>query len=102
MYIDKPIFEPSEWRLSKQQKQLCEETRIIASKKFEKRAAKYDLDATCPTENYSDLYEHNLMGICIPKEYGGRDADLKTYMLAASEIGRYCGATALTFNMHVS
>ena len=36
------------------------------------------------------------------QKYGGRDADLKTYMLAASEIGRYCGATALTFNMHVS
>ena len=49
-----------------------------------------------------DLHENNLMGICIPKKYGGRDADLKTYMLAASEIGRYCGATALTFNMHVS
>ena len=42
MHIDKPIFEPSEWKLTKQQKQLCEETRIIASKKFEKRADKYD------------------------------------------------------------
>ena len=42
------------------------------------------------------------MGICIPEEYGGRGADLRAYMLAAAEIGRYCGATALTFNMHVS
>ena len=102
MYLDKPIFEPSEWKLTKQQKQLCEETRSIASKKFVKRAFKYDVDATFPSENYTDLFNNNLMGICIPKKYGGRDADLKTYMLAASEIGRYCGATALTFNMHVS
>ena len=44
----------------------------------------------------------NLMAICIPKIYGGKGAELKTYMLAAAEIGSYCGATALTFNMHVS
>ncbi len=102
MYLDKPIFEPSEWKLTKQQKQLCRETRSIASNKFVKRAFKYDSDATFPSENFTDLFNNNLMGICIPKKYGGRDADLKTYMLAASEIGRYCGATALTFNMHVS
>ena len=43
-----------------------------------------------------------MLGICIPAEHGGRGADLRAYMLAAAEIGRYCGATALTFNMHVS
>jgi alkylation response protein AidB-like acyl-CoA dehydrogenase len=102
MNKDCPIFEPSEWRLTKLQKQLCNETRSIASKNFVSRAIKHDIEASFPTENYSDLFKNNLMGICIPKEYGGRDADLKTYMLAASEIGRYCGATALTFNMHVS
>ena len=26
----------------------------------------------------------------------------KPYALTAAEIGRYCGATALTYNMHVS
>ena len=102
MYNDQPIFAPSEWKLTKQQEVLCLETRQIASSKFVDRAVKYDLEASFPTENYKDLHESNLMGICIPKKYGGRDADLKTYMLAASEIGRYCGATALTFNMHVS
>ena len=39
---------------------------------------------------------------CIPEPSGGHGADFKTYMLTAAEIGRYCGATALTFNMHVS
>ena len=102
MYNDQPIFAPSEWKLTKQQEVLCLETRQIASSKFIDRAVKYDLEASFPTENYKDLHENNLMGICIPKKYGGRDADLKTYMLAASEIARYCGATALTFNMHVS
>ena len=43
-----------------------------------------------------------MLGICIPESEDGVGADLKTYMLAAAELGRFCGATALTFNMHVS
>ena len=31
----------------------------------------------------------------------GSARTIATYMLTAAEIGRYCGATALTFNMHV-
>ena len=68
MYQDKPIFEPSEWKLTKLQKELCDETRFLASKNFVSRAVKYDQDASFPTENYSDLFKNNLMGICIPKD----------------------------------
>ena len=102
MEYDRPIFDPEEWRLTSEQKQLCEETRKLAEKNFSSRSVKYDSNASFPVENYKDLHQANLMGICIPKTYGGKGADLKTYMLAAAEIGRYCGATALTFNMHVS
>ena len=102
MVYDAPMFEPDEWGLTSQQKQFCEETRNLASNKFLSRSAKYDRNASFPIENYKDLHKANLMAICIPKIYGGKGADLKTYMLAAAEIGRYCGATALTFNMHVS
>mgnify|MGYP003322160127 CR=1 FL=1 len=52
--------------------------------------------------NYKDLHTSGFLGICIPKKFGGYGADLKSYSMAAAEIGRYCGATALTFNMHVS
>jgi alkylation response protein AidB-like acyl-CoA dehydrogenase len=100
--VDAPIFEADEWQLTSEQKNLCDETRLLASERFVSRAVKHDLEASFPSENYIDLHNHNLLGICIPKSYGGRGADLKAYMLAASEIGRYCGATALTFNMHVS
>ena len=42
------------------------------------------------------------MGICVPEKHGGHGADLLTYSMTAAELGRYCGATALTWNMHVS
>jgi alkylation response protein AidB-like acyl-CoA dehydrogenase len=99
---DAPIFDPVDWRLSDFEAALCAETRALAAQKFAQRAPGIDKAARFPTENYADLHANDLMGICIPREYGGRGADLRAYMMAAAEIGRYCGATALTFNMHVS
>ena len=99
---DAPIFDPAEWHLTDKQAQLCAETRALGQASFADRAAHFDREAVFPTENYRDLATQNLLSICIPEDQGGRGADLKTYMLAAAEIGRYCGATALTFNMHVS
>jgi len=102
MGSDKPIFDSDQWSLTAQQFELGSLARQLGQQKFAQRAEKYDREATFPTENFKDLHESGLLGICIPEDQGGKGADLKTYMLTASEIGRYCGATALTFNMHVS
>jgi len=99
---DPAIFDPDSWNLTDFEASLCAETRTLAQARFAPRAAEIDREARFPTENYADLKAHDLLGICIPAEHGGRGADLRAYMLAAAEIGRYCGATALTFNMHVS
>src|SRR4030088_1323980 len=42
-----------------------------------------------------------LLAICIPKSGGGEGADFQTSLLPDAELGRYCGATALSWNMHV-
>ena len=72
----------------------------LGREKFAPRAARYDREASFPFENYADLREHGLLGLCIPESCGGLGADYRTYCLVAAEIGRHCGATALTFNMH--
>ncbi len=99
--VDAPIFDPDSWQLTEQQQVLTTRARSLAQHQFAPRAAQWDRDARFPTENYRDLYEAGFFGLCIPEADGGLDADLKTYMLTAAEIGRYCGATALTFNMHI-
>jgi len=98
---DAPIFSPSAWRLTDQQAELGAVARRLGQEKLSQRASTYDRDASFPTENYRDMHDAGLLGICIPDDCGGQGADLKTYMLTAAELGRYCGATALTFNMHV-
>lgn len=68
--------------------------------RFAQRAARYDREASFPFENYADLKDAGLLGLCVPEAFGGRGADLRSYALVSATIGKYCGATALTFNMH--
>jgi len=72
----------------------------LGREKFAPRAAKYDREATFPFENYDDMRKAGLLRLCVPEAYGGQGADFETYCLVSAEIGRWCGATALTFNMH--
>ena len=74
----------------------------LGREKFAPRAQQIDRDAVFPFDNYADLREAGLLGICVPEEHGGWGADFATYVMTAAEIGRHCGATALTLNMHVS
>jgi len=101
MDTDAPIFDPVSFSLTDQQQDLGGRARHLGQTLFAERAFEIDRDARFPTENYADLRDADLLSICVPESDGGQGADYKTYMLTASEIGRYCGATALTWNMHV-
>ncbi len=98
---DAPIFDPHAWKLTDLETELTTRARTLGKEKFADRAEKWDRDAVFPTDNYEDMHEAGLLGICIPSEQGGAGAGLRAYCLSAAEIGRYCGATALTWNMHV-
>ena len=88
--------------LTPKQKQLLEIAADLGVNKFAPRAAQIDRDAVFPFENYADMRAAGLLKICVPEQYGGWGADFATYVMVAAEIGRHCGATALTLNMHVS
>ncbi|MDB5872637.1 MAG: acyl-CoA dehydrogenase family protein [Ramlibacter sp.] len=69
--------------------------------RFAPRAAQWDREASFPFANYDDLRQARLLALCVPESNGGLGADYATYMMVAAEIGRFCGATALTYNMHI-
>lgn len=68
--------------------------------KFAPRAKQWDDEASFPFANYDDLRDAGFLALCVPESEGGLGADYATYCMVAAEIGRHCGATALTFNMH--
>jgi len=88
--------------LTPQQRELIALAATLGREKFAPRAARWDREASFPFENYADLRAAGLLGICVPKAHGGLGADFATYVMVAAEIGRHCGSTALSFNMHVS
>ncbi len=88
-------------RLTAQQRELIEIAATLGREKFAPRAMQIDRDAVFPFENYADLRAAGLLKICVPQSHGGLGADFATYVMVAAEIGRHCGATALTWNMHV-
>jgi alkylation response protein AidB-like acyl-CoA dehydrogenase len=74
----------------------------LGEERFAKRAVGIDVDASFPVENYRDLAAENLLTLTVPLEFGGHGFSLGEYAMVGAEIAKYCGATALTFNMHNS
>jgi alkylation response protein AidB-like acyl-CoA dehydrogenase len=99
--VDAPIFDPAAFRLTAAEAALAATAREFGRTVLAPRAARWDREASFPTENYRDMHANGLLGVCVPAEDGGLGAGYRGYCIAAAEMGRYCGATALTWNMHV-
>ena len=84
-----------------QQRSLLALAHALGRDKFAARAAQWDEEASFPFANYEDMRGAGLLKLCVPESHGGLGADFPTYMMVAAEIGRFCGATALTYNMHI-
>src|SRR4029078_1414584 len=95
------MFAADAFRLSNAQADLIDKARGFGKRVLAPRAAQHDRDATFPIENFRDMRGEGLLSICIPRADGGTRAEFQTYCIAAAELGRYCGATALSWNMHV-
>lgn len=99
--IDAPMFAADAFRLTDAQAALTAQVRRFGKAVVAPRAAKHDREATFPIENFRDMHKEGLLSLCIPTAHGGLGANFQTYCLAAAELGRYCGATTLSWNMHV-
>lgn len=70
------------------------------AERFRPRAAHYDETGEFQTNNFEDLKAARLMGIMIPREYGGLGADFMCYTLAVEQLARGDASTALNFTQH--
>jgi alkylation response protein AidB-like acyl-CoA dehydrogenase len=88
--------------LSAAQRELVDRAAELGRTRLARHAARHDREASFPFDSFDDLRQAGLLGLCVPRAYGGLDADFATYALVTAELGRHCAATALSFNMHVS
>jgi alkylation response protein AidB-like acyl-CoA dehydrogenase len=64
------------------------------------RAAEHDLTGEFPVDGLKALGEAGLMGMLVPREYGGLEASYETFVEVVETLAQACASTAMVFVMH--
>jgi alkylation response protein AidB-like acyl-CoA dehydrogenase len=76
--------------------------REFAARELAPRALAADRTATLPPENLAGLARAGLLGLAIPRAYGGQERSHLEYALAMEELAAACAATAVLVSVHNS
>ncbi len=79
--------------LTTEQRDLQARVQTLADGEFRERAAGWDEREEYPWENVKTLVKEGLMGMAIPREYGGQGRALLDVILAIETVARTCGIT---------
>jgi butyryl-CoA dehydrogenase len=90
------------YRLTEEQRMIRNMVREFARDVVSPTAAERDRTKAFPAENLRQMGELGLMGMLVPFEYEGSDADTVGYVLALSEIAAACASTAVVMSVHNS
>ena len=82
--------------LTKQQIELREKVRDFAEREVRPVASYNDENEVFDVELTRKMADLGLLGICVPKEYGGQELDTLSYIIAVEELSRVDGSTAAT------
>ncbi len=91
-----------DFELSEEQQAIQAMVREFAEREIVPVAAALDEHEQFPAEIIRNLAELGLMGILLPKAYGGAAMDYISYALILEELGRYDASVALTVESHNS
>lgn len=83
--------------LTAEQREIKHRTREVAEKYVRPQAAELDREGRYPHEIMKKLSEAGLMGIWIPKEFGGGGKGVMELCLVVEELSRACGGVGVTF-----
>ena len=90
------------FRLTEEQKMVKDMVHEFAEKEIKPNARKYDESGEFPWDNIRKMAQLGLMGMLIPREYGGAGTDTISYVIALEEISRACASTGITMAAHNS
>ena len=76
--------------------------REFAEKEVKPLAAEIDEQERFPIETVEKMGKLGIMGIPVPKEYGGAGANNQIYSMAVEELSRVCATTGVVVSAHTS
>ncbi len=83
------------FKLTDEQLMIQNMVREFSRKVIAATASERDKSKEFPADNFKQMGELGLMGMMIPEEYGGEQADAVSYVLALSEIAYSCASTSV-------
>jgi butyryl-CoA dehydrogenase len=90
------------FQLTKEQELVRKMVADFAENEVKPIAAEIDVTEEFPMENVQKLFRYGVMGMNMPKEYGGAGADDVAYAMAVEELAKKCAATAVIVAAHNS
>ncbi|MCL1993632.1 MAG: acyl-CoA dehydrogenase [Spirochaetes bacterium] len=85
-----------------EQEMICKMVREFAKKEVEPIAAEIDETARFPKETIEKAGRLGIMGMPLPREYGGAGADYVAYIMAMEELSKVCGSTGVIIQTHIA
>jgi butyryl-CoA dehydrogenase len=91
-----------DFRLSKEQEMIRTMVAEFAEREIKPKAQEIDETGEFPWDNIKKMGKLNLLGLPIPKEYGGAGVDTVSYVLAVEEVSKRCASTGVIMSVHTS
>lgn len=91
-----------DFSLTKQEQLFLQMIREFAEKEVKPLAAEVDEEERFPIETVEKMAKIGIMGIPIPKEYGGQGGTNQMYGMAVEELSRVCATTGVIVSAHTS
>jgi butyryl-CoA dehydrogenase len=91
-----------DFNFNKEQKMIQKMVREFAENELKPIASEIEQEGEFPWKIIKKMGKLGLMGMAIPKKYGGAGVDAISYAIAVEEIARVCGSTAITMAAHNS
>jgi alkylation response protein AidB-like acyl-CoA dehydrogenase len=89
-------------QLNEEQEMIRKMARDFAQNELAPVAAELDEKNEPPLANLKKMAKLGFMGLAIPEEYGGIDADSISYVIAVEEISKACASTGVILAVHNS
>ncbi|MBR4435095.1 MAG: acyl-CoA dehydrogenase [Clostridia bacterium] len=90
------------FELTAQQQLVKQLMKSFADNEVKPLAAEIDETERFPRETVEKMAKSGMMGINIPKQYGGAGADSLSYVIALEEMAKVCATTAIILSAHTS
>src|SRR5215212_10944244 len=83
------------WRLTDDQRALREEIRSVVRERIQPRVREIDEGCEYPCDLYGVMAEHNLLGLSVPKRFGGRCESDVSWCAYVEELAKVSGTVLL-------